>query len=198
MTKQDSKAIKKALALRARMKRKKPKFVRPESWRYVRLKENWRNPRGLDNKVRRKIKGWPPSPEAGYRGPKIARNLHPSGYREILVYNVEDVAKVDPKTQAIRIAHTVSKRKRLNIILEARRRKIVVLNPREAKEAPLERKKAKKEKEETEEEEIAEEELHEEAAEEEKEAKKEALDKEEEKPKRRQRKPKAKSGAKKE
>jgi large subunit ribosomal protein L32e len=135
----------KALKLRKSAKRKKPKFVRPESWKYVRLKENWRNPQGLDNKVRMRIKGWPPKVSAGYRGPRIARELHPSGYTEILVYNAEQLKNVDPKTQAARIGHTVGKRKKFRILSEARRRKIRVLN---LKEATLETKEGTKEKEE--------------------------------------------------
>jgi hypothetical protein len=145
--------------------------------------------------VRRKIKGWPPSPEAGYRGPKVARNLHPSGYREVLVYNIEDLTKVDPKTQAIRIAHTVSKRKRAGILVEARRRKTVILNLKEAKqakEAALE----EKEEEEIEEKEVKEQEAV--KAEEKKEAEKETEAKEEEKPKRKRRKAKTKGEAEKE
>jgi large subunit ribosomal protein L32e len=124
----------KALRLRARIKSKKPDFVRQESWRYVRLKESWRRPKGIDNKMRMKIKGWPPTVNVGYRGPKAARGLHPSGFEEILVYNVEDLGKVDPRTQAIRIAHTVGKRKRMQIIQEARKKGITILNVSEAKE----------------------------------------------------------------
>jgi large subunit ribosomal protein L32e len=138
----------KALKLRKRAKRKKPEFARPESWRYTRLKENWRRPRGLDNKVRKNVKGWPPLVRAGYRGPKVARGLHPSGYREVLVHNAEELKEIDPKTQAIRIAHTVGKRKRAKIITEARKRKLTILNVREVKEKVEEKKAEEKEKEE--------------------------------------------------
>jgi large subunit ribosomal protein L32e len=132
--------VEKALVLRTRVKKKKPDFVRQENWRYRRLKENWRRPRGLDNKMRRKIKGWPSTVGVGYRGPKVARGLHPSGYSDVLVYNPEGLKKIDPKTQAIRIAHAVGKRKRTKILLEARKRKITILNLKEAKEVTEEAK----------------------------------------------------------
>jgi len=136
MTETKARSRKNAVRLRARVKRKKPKFVRPESWRYFRLKETWRHPRGLDHKVRLMYKGWPPAAGAGYGGPRASRGLHPSGFREVLVYNVEQLGRIDPETQAARIAHRVGKRKRAGILAEARRKKIVVLNLREIKEAP--------------------------------------------------------------
>ena len=134
MTEPNATASEKALRLRSRIKKKKPKFVRPESWRYVRLKETWRNPRGLDHKVRLSYKGWPPAAGSGYGGPKTTRGLHPSGYEEVLIYNVEQVSTVAPKTQVIRIAHTVGKRKRGRILAEARKKRIVVLNLKEPTE----------------------------------------------------------------
>lgn len=121
-----------ALRKRKGLKDKKPDFKRQEGWRYKRLKKSWRRPRGIDSKMRKKVKGWPRSPEVGYRGPKEARGLHPSGYEEVLVRNVDDVRKVDPKTQAIRIAHKVGARKRVEISAMADELKIHVLNPRRA------------------------------------------------------------------
>ena len=125
-------ARQKALKLREMLKHKRPEFVRQESWRYKRIKENWRRPRGIDSKMRRKIKGWPKCPEAGYRGPKAVRGLHPSGYEEVLVYNPDDLDKIDPKTQAARIAHTVGIKKRMEIIAKATSKGIRILNPKEA------------------------------------------------------------------
>jgi large subunit ribosomal protein L32e len=150
----------KALKARKRAKKKKPAFVRSESWRYMKLKESWRRPRGLDNKMRRKIKGWPPTVSVGYKGPKAARGLHPSGYKEVLVHNAKELSDIDPKTEAARIAHTVGKRKRVQILAEAKKRKVFILNvkvvqeplkkeeakPEEAEEKPKEKKKKAVEK----------------------------------------------------
>ena len=136
-----------ALKLRARAKNKKPKFIRAESWKYDRFSLSWRKPRGLDNKIRRKIKGWPPGPSMGYKGPKIARFLHPSGYREVIVFNVDGLSTIDPNNQAARIAHTVGKRKRALIIAEAKNLDIKILNFKITKETeePLEGEESKTE-----------------------------------------------------
>jgi large subunit ribosomal protein L32e len=115
-------------------KRKKPKFRRQESWRYKRVKENWRKPSGIDSKMRKKVKGWPRSPEPGYRSPKEIRKLHPSGYEEIRVQRVDDLSKVDTERQAIRVAHTVGAKKRVEISARAEERGIRILNPRRVKE----------------------------------------------------------------
>ena len=122
-----------ALKARARAKRSKPAFVRAESWRYDRFSESWRRPRGLDNKIRRKIKGWPPGPSTGYCGPKAACGLHPSGYEDVIVHNVAELVSVNPDTQAVRIAHTVGKRKRVLVIAEAKKLNLTILNFKEVK-----------------------------------------------------------------
>ncbi len=119
---------------RQKEKSKKPKFRRQENWRYKRLKENWRKPRGIDNKMRRKVKGWPSLPNIGYRCPKDSRGVHPSGLLEVRVYNVDDLDKVRPDVEVVRIAHTVGARKRIEILNKAKEIGIHVINPREFRE----------------------------------------------------------------
>ncbi len=116
--------------LRARKKvsATRPKFVRQESWRYVRLAENWRKPKGVDNKMRKQVSGVPPLVKVGYRGPKVARGLHPSGYNDRLIHNIRDLEKLDPKIDAARIGHTVGRRKRIDIVSKANALGIKVLN----------------------------------------------------------------------
>jgi large subunit ribosomal protein L32e len=111
------------------LKLKRPEFVRQESWRYVRVKPNWRRPKGKDSKMRLQVKGWPPLVKIGYRTPKDYRNLHPSGYKEVLVYRPEDLQGLNPEIHAIRIASSVGMRKKLLIVEEARKLGLRILNP---------------------------------------------------------------------
>jgi large subunit ribosomal protein L32e len=116
--------------LRARKKvsATRPKFVRQESWRYIRLAENWRKPKGIDNKMRKQVSGVPPLVKVGYRGPKKARGLHPSGYNDRLIHNIRDLEKLDPKVDAARIGHSVGRRKRIDIVSKANTLGVKVLN----------------------------------------------------------------------
>jgi|GEM_PF-778850 large subunit ribosomal protein L32e len=117
------------LSIRRRLREEKPTFVRQESWRYRRLKENWRRPRGKTSRVRLEEGGWPPRVKVGYGKPRLVRGLHPSGFQEILVSSPKDLEGLDPKRQAIRIAHTVGLRKRLKILEMAQKLGLRVFNP---------------------------------------------------------------------
>lgn len=122
-----------ALRLRAAKKAKQPRFRRHEWWRYKELGGKdapWRNPQGIHSKARRHFKYRPPVVSIGYRGPALARGLHPSGFAEVLVHRPEDLAPVDPKTQAVRIGGTVGGRKAEAIQKKADELGIRVLNRR--------------------------------------------------------------------
>lgn len=126
----DWKKVNKSRLLRVKsyLNRKRPKFVKQESWRYVRVSPSWRKPRGIDNKMRVKLKGYPKLPSIGYRNPKLVRGLHPSGYEEVIVYSPKDLEKINPENQVARIAHAVGFRKKLGIIEKAKDLDIKILN----------------------------------------------------------------------
>jgi large subunit ribosomal protein L32e len=116
------------LTARKKVAERRPKFIRQESWRYDRLAENWRRPKGRDNKMRKQKSGMPAIVKVGYRGPRAARGLHPSGYTDNVVHNTAELARLDPKKDAARIGHTVGKKKKIEIINKAVELGIKVLN----------------------------------------------------------------------
>jgi large subunit ribosomal protein L32e len=109
--------------------RRKPEFRRPESWRYGRLKESWRRPRGTSNKVRLGMRGWPRRVKVGYRSPRSVRGLHPSGLQDVLIHNLGELEALDPKTQGARLASSLGRRKREVVLARARELGIRVFNP---------------------------------------------------------------------
>lgn len=122
-------AMKRLLKLRLKMSRSRVEFRRLNTLGLKRVdEERWRRPRGIDNKIKLCRKGYPPLVRVGYRGPKAVRGLHPSGLIEVLVYRPEDLEGLDPKTYCIRIARTVGRRKRVQIIEKAKSMGLRVLN----------------------------------------------------------------------
>jgi len=107
----------------------RPRFVRQESWRYVRIKPMWRKPKGVDSKMRRQDKGWPALVRTGYRGPSESRGLHPSGHLEVMVHRAGDLQGLVPGRDVARIGSKVGARKRAQILARANELGLRVLNP---------------------------------------------------------------------
>jgi large subunit ribosomal protein L32e len=118
-----------AAALQQRAREGKPSFAQQITHKKKRIPESWRRPRGNLSKRRRGIKGKGALVDPGYRTPRAARGLHPSGFEEVLVHTPDAVAAVDGDTQAIRIASGVGGRKRELIEDRAEDAEIRVLNP---------------------------------------------------------------------
>lgn len=120
----------------ASKKRSTPRFVRQESWRYIRVKGGWRRPRGKTSKMRLGMRGWPKTVKVGYKSGLKNRGLHPSGLEEILVRRPADLEKINAKTQIVKIAHSVGERKRIAIMERAEALELTVANPGVKKAEP--------------------------------------------------------------
>ena len=121
--------LKELAAKRKQASETRPRFVRQESWRYVRIHPEWRKPKGVDSKMRRQDKGWPKLVRVGYRGPAEARGLHPSGHFEALVHRPADLDGLVPGRDVARIGRTVGAKKRDSILARATELGIRVVNP---------------------------------------------------------------------
>jgi large subunit ribosomal protein L32e len=110
-------------------KKRMPKFRRQEWFRFKRLGEKWRIPRGRDSKMRIRRSGKPAMPSIGYRSSKFMRGLHPSGLTEVMINSPKDIERVNPSKQVVRIASSVGSLKREKILTRAKELRIRVLNP---------------------------------------------------------------------
>jgi len=125
---------KRLLKQRNNMNKKRIKFKRQEWYRYKRLGQNWNRPKGKHSKIR-EHKGYKiPVVDSGFRGPKLVRGLHPSGFKDVLVHNTKDISILDPKKESARIGRTVGVRKRIEIEEKAKKQGIRILNPLHQKE----------------------------------------------------------------
>lgn len=107
---------------------KHPKFQRQNRAVNKRIKDAWRRPRGIDNKLRIKLKWAGNLPAIGYQGAKATRHLHPCGLPEKIVCNEKELLSLKGKKIAARISATVGAKKREAMKKAASEAKIKILN----------------------------------------------------------------------
>jgi large subunit ribosomal protein L32e len=110
--------------LKEKYNSRKPNFLRYDWDKYFKLarQNKWVRPRGIDNKSRLRLKGFPKLVSTGYIKPKIIRYLHPSGLRPVYISNINDLAKIkeDEKRDIIIIINgNIGLRKKTEIIKKA-------------------------------------------------------------------------------
>jgi large subunit ribosomal protein L32e len=116
--------------IRAR-RAKGARFKRDGFGKKQQLSASWRRPRGLHNKQRRQKKAKGALPTPGFGSPVAVRGMHPSGYREVLVFTPGELEGLDPLTYAVRIGGSVGTRKRMEIQQLALSAGLKVLNRKE-------------------------------------------------------------------
>lgn len=117
------------LKVRAQAKKRKPTFKRSQTNQFAKLaKGGYRKPKGMGNKMRRTRRGHLRLPTVGYGSPREVKGLNREGFREIMVNNVSDLSKVNAKTDAVVISSTVGGKKKLEILAEIKKLKLIVAN----------------------------------------------------------------------
>ncbi|GHJ88952.1 hypothetical protein NliqN6_5354 [Naganishia liquefaciens] len=112
------------------VKKRTKHFKRHQSDRYHGVKESWRKPKGIDNRVRRRFKGQTPMPSIGYGSNARTRHMMPNGLKAVVVSNLKDleVLMMSNHKFAAEIAHNVSSRKRVEILARAKVLNVKVTN----------------------------------------------------------------------
>ncbi|PKP59365.1 MAG: 50S ribosomal protein L32e [Candidatus Altiarchaeales archaeon HGW-Altiarchaeales-1] len=114
----------------ARIRDKKPKFLRQQYGMVMRLDKVWRKPRGIDSKLKVEKRGQGHLVKIGYKKPESIRGIHPSGYWTVNIANTKELENINKETHAAIIFSQVGRKKRNEIIKRANELNIVILNPR--------------------------------------------------------------------
>jgi large subunit ribosomal protein L32e len=122
MTKEQS------LKLRKALKAKKPNFLREDYQKRACIPLPWRRPRGLHSKLRHRFAGHRALANPGYGSPKEAYGLSPSGYEQILIHTLNELQKLNSKTQGAILGSTIGLPRKIALLTEAKKLGIKVLN----------------------------------------------------------------------
>lgn len=120
--------IKALLALRNKLKSKKPTFTRHDSHKKARVPTSWRRPRGRQNKMRLHTKGYARGRSTGFSSPAAVRGLSREGLTQNNVATLADFTGLDAKTDGVIIARTVGNRRRAELVAHAQKEGFTVLN----------------------------------------------------------------------
>jgi len=114
-------------SIRRLLKKRKPKFLRQDGHKKLKLGNKWRRPRGIDNKLRLGLRGYRRMISPGFKSPRLVRGTSRDGLRMVTVHTAAEVAVLKPGETAV-IGSTVGKRSRLDIAKIAVEKNIQILN----------------------------------------------------------------------
>ena len=116
------------LDVRRKAKKVKPQFVERESKFSASIKERWRLPRGRHSAIRQKDRGRPVHPTPGFGSPRAVRGLDRSGLKAVVVSTAKQLESLLPETHGVIIGGTVGVKKKLELLVAAQKKKLIVLN----------------------------------------------------------------------
>ncbi|OAG29525.1 large subunit ribosomal protein L32e [Nematocida displodere] len=113
-----------------KVKKTKREFNRFQSDQFKRVKPSWRKPKGIDNKVRKRLRGTMVMPSIGFKGNNLVRHILPNGFKKVIISNIGDLEALTSLNRVYcgEIAHGVGAKKRVDIVKRAADLGIVLTN----------------------------------------------------------------------
>lgn len=121
------------IEVKKKKRAKNPDFLRSDAHKKKRLKTGWRSARGHHNKMRLVKRGYRRLVKSGYGTPATLRDFETNGIKKITISNLNDLSKVNPKTECAIISNVGLKRK-IELVKEAIKRKIIIFNVKKPEE----------------------------------------------------------------
>ena len=120
--------MKRLMEIKSAMKKRRPSFKRQEFNKRIRLsRSSWRKPRGVDSKMREQWGGYRAIVKIGYGTPRKLRGRLSNGLIEVKVSTVKELNSLT-KDQIAVIPRTMGNRRRLELLKEALKFKILISN----------------------------------------------------------------------
>ncbi len=117
------------LDLKKKMKAKRPTFIRSSAKIKKRVScSGWRRPKGLQNKMRLKKRGYHRCVDTGYGTPNEIRHVDlKTGLLSIVVSSKKDIEKIDSKTHAVILSSKLGIKKKQELIKIVEEKKLVLV-----------------------------------------------------------------------
>mmetsp|Transcript_31363 Transcript_31363/g.48671 ORF Transcript_31363/g.48671 Transcript_31363/m.48671 type:complete len:137 (+) Transcript_31363:43-453(+) len=103
------------------IKKRTAKFTRFECEDFKGMKNHWRKPRGIDNRMRRKFRGNKPMVSVGYGSDNKTKFVLPAGFKKFLIKCPKDleILLMNNRTFIGELAHSLSARTKAAIVRRA-------------------------------------------------------------------------------
>merc|ERR1712154_450251 len=112
------------------VKKRLKRFPRFQADRFKKMGQSWRQPRGIDCRVRRRFKGTTLMPNIGYGSDKRTRYRLRNGFYKFLVRQPSDLEMLlmHNEKYCVEIAHNIGAKKRKQIVERADQLRLHVTN----------------------------------------------------------------------